>query len=289
MIFVICNPTAGHGRGEKIGRQIEAALKERNIPFQLEMTASPSHATVLAQKAAEAGADTVLAIGGDGTAHEVARGLAQTRTALGIIPAGTGNDFAKTIGVPKDPMAALTHMLSHPARKTDVGFFNDERMFLNEIGVGFDVMSLDYAIKAKRYCRGLLPYLWGVMQALFRFRAIELTYALEDGETITQKAFVIGVANGGIIGGGIIIAPDAQVDDGLLDVVIVDDIKARNLPARLIGLLQGKILTFPETHFVRAKSLSFSAPDMRLNADGEILSVNSVQARILPGALLIHR
>lgn len=79
------------------------------------------------------------------------------------------------------------------------------------------------------------------------------------------------------------------MDDGLLDVVIVDDVKKRNLPARLIGLLQGKILSFPETHFVRVKSISFSTSAMRLNADGEIVSVDSVQARILPGALLIHR
>lgn len=288
MIFAICNPTAGNGRAEKIGRQIEAILKERKIPFQMEMTHSRAHGTQLAKEAREAGMDTVLAIGGDGTAYEVARGLFHSQTALGIIPAGTGNDFVKTIGVPRDPLAALDHILSHPPRPTDVGIFN-ERMFLNEIGAGFDVMVLDYANKAKQYCRGLLPYLCGVLQTLFRFRAFPLRYTLEDGKTVNQDAFVIGVANGGVIGGGIAIAPDARADDGLLDVVIVDNIKKRHLPARLVGLMKGKILTFPETHFARVQSLSFSSPGMRLNADGEIVSVDSVEARILPGALLIHR
>ena len=186
MIFAICNPTAGNGQGEKIGLQIETMLRQRNIPFRLERTLAPDHGTRLAEEAVKAGADTVLAIGGDGTAHEVARGLFRSQTAFGIIPAGTGNDFAKTIGVPKDPAAALEHILSHPPRKTDVGIFND-RMFLNEIGAGFDVMVLDYALKAKRYCRGLLPYLCGVLQALFRFRAMSLTYTLENGESITKK------------------------------------------------------------------------------------------------------
>jgi len=288
MIFVICNPAAGNGRGEKIGRQIEEALKHKGLPYQFQWTRRPDHATELAESARENGADTVLAIGGDGTAFEVARGLFNSNTALGIIPAGTGNDFVKTIGVPQDPLAALEHTLSHPPQKTDIGLFND-RTFLNEIGAGFDVMVLDYALKAKRYCRGLLPYLYGVLQTLFRFRAIPLTYTTEDGQTVTKDVFVIAVANGGVIGGGIVIAPDAKADDGLLDVVIVDNVKKWRLPARLIGLMQGKILSFPESHFARVRSISFSSPNMRLDADGEIISVDSVQARILPGALLIHR
>ena len=288
MIYAICNPAAGNGRGRKIGMQVENALKEKGIPYHFCWTEYPGHATKLAEEAKNAGYETVLSIGGDGTAFEIARGLVHSQTALGIIPAGTGNDFVKTIAVPRDPLAALDHTLSHPPRKTDIGFFND-RSFLNEIGTGFDVMVLDYAQKAKRYCRGLMPYLYGVLQAIFRFRAIPLTYTLENGDTVTQDAFVIGVANGGVFGGGIVIAPDAKADDGLLDVVIVDNVKKHHLPARLIGLLQGKILSFPETHFARVTSISFSAPDMRLNADGEILPVDSVQARILPGALLIHR
>lgn len=288
MIYAICNPMAGNGLGRKIGLQIKAALDARNIPCHLEMTACPGHATQLAREAARAGHETVLAIGGDGTAYEVARGLMGTKSALGIIPAGTGNDFVKTIGVPKKPMDALEHLLSHAPRATDVGMFN-ERLFLNEIGAGFDVAVLDYAQQAKRFCRGLLPYLYGVIQALFRFRAIPLTYTLEDGSAVTQDAFVIAVANGGVIGGGIVVAPDARADDGLLDVVIVDNVRRRDLPARLIGLMRGKILTFPETHFCRVRSLSFSAPSMRLNADGEIVSVDSVAACILPGALMIHR
>lgn len=287
MIYAICNPTAGNGRGRKIGQEIEKRLLEQHYACHLEMTKAPGHATELAYAAAQSGAETVLAIGGDGTAVEVARGLIGTPAALGVIPAGTGNDFIKTLGLPKDPLAALDFVLAHPARDTDVGDVNG-RLFLNEIGTGFDVTVLDFAQKAKRFCRGLLPYLYGVIRTLFHFRGIQLSYAMDGGEMVTKDVFVIAVANGGVIGGGIPIAPEAQADDGLLDVVVVNKIRSRNLPARLIGLMRGKILSFPETQFIRAKKVFFSADKMRVNIDGEVTDEASVEARLLPKALRIH-
>lgn len=287
MIYAICNPTAGNGRGRKIGQEIEKRLLEQHYACHLEMTKAPGHATELAYAAAQSGAETVLAIGGDGTAVEVARGLIGTPAALGVIPAGTGNDFIKTLGLPKDPLAALDFVLAHPARDTDVGDVNG-RLFLNEIGTGFDVTVLDFAQKAKLFCRGLLPYLYGVIRTLFHFRGIQLSYAMDGGEMVTKDVFVIAVANGGVIGGGIPIAPEAQADDGLLDVVVVNKICSRNLPARLIGLMRGKILSFPETQFIRAKKVFFSADKMRVNIDGEVTDEASVEARLLPKALRIH-
>ena len=288
MIYAICNPTAGHGRGKKVGRMIEEWLREKQRPCRLLWTEYPGHGTELARKAGSEGAEMVIAIGGDGTAFETAQGLLGTETPLAIIPAGTGNDFIKTIGVPSDPKEALEHVLSCKPQKTDAGMIND-RMFLNEIGTGFDVMVLDYTQKAKKYARGLLPYLYGVLQAMFRFRAMEITYTLEDGEEMHQRAFVMAAANGGYIGGGIRIAPDARVDDGLLDVVVVGDIPRRKLPLRLLGLLRGKILSFPETQFHRVKMLTFTAENMRLNIDGEVISAQAAQVTIMPGSIWICR
>ena len=288
LLYAICNPTAGSGRGKKIGTKIKHALFDRCVPCRYLETEEPGHATRLARASMENGAETVLSIGGDGTAFEVAQGLLGGHTALGVIPAGTGNDFIKTIGVPMDPVKALDFILTHPARPTDVGEING-RMFLNEIGAGFDVSVLDEAAKAKKYCRGVLPYLYGVIRTLFHFRSVPITYAVDGSEPVTRDAFVVGAANGGVIGGGIPIAPDARADDGLLDVVVVDAIAPRHVPARLVGLMRGKILSFPETHFCRGKTVSFSAPGMRVNVDGEILDEKQVNARILPGALLVHR
>jgi len=288
VLYAICNPTAGHGRGKTVGNMVEKRLMEKGIPFHMVYTTHPGHAAQLAKEAQEQGAQTVLAIGGDGTAFETAQGLIHTDTALGIIPAGTGNDFIKTIGVPAKPLDALDHILSHGPQKTDVGLIND-RMFLNEIGAGFDVAVLDYTQQVKRFARGILPYFYGVIRALFSFRAMDIKYTVDGGDEICQKAFVVGVANGGRIGGGILIAPDARVDDGMLDVIIVGDIKKRHLPSRLLGLMRGKILTFPETKFCRARSVSFSSEGMRLNIDGEVMNAQQAETKILPGALMIHR
>ena len=288
MIYAICNPTAGSGRAGKIASQVQSWLAAGGRACDILYTEYPGHATSLAAQARERGADTVLASGGDGTNLEVARGLMGGGAAMGIIPAGTGNDFVKTLGIPSSPREALDFMLSHPPRKTDVGEVNG-KLFLNVIGTGFDVSVLDYAAKAKKYCRGLLPYLYGVLKTLRHFRSIRLTYAADGGSEKTLDAFVVAVANGSRFGGGITIAPDATADDGKLDLVVVGNIERKHLLSRLVGLLKGEILSFPETVFARVSSVSFSCPGMRLNVDGEILDDKRADARILPGALLIHR
>lgn len=288
MIYAICNPIAGSGRGRVIGEIIEKVLTEKKIPHIIAFTESPGHAIRLAQDACNHHADTILAIGGDGTALEVARGMIGRDSALGIIPAGTGNDFVKSLGVPLQAVEALEYILSHPAKGTDVGEINGE-VFLNEVGTGFDVAVLDYAAKAKKSFRGILPYLYGVIMSMFRFHPIMLTYAVDDGESVSLEAMVVSAANGVKIGGGIPIAPQAKVDDGKLDVTIVGKIKKTRLIGRLIGLMNGKILDFPETHYYRAKCVTFDVPDMRMNIDGEIVREKKITARVLPGALMIHR
>lgn len=288
MLHVICNPTAGNGRAKKIGIKVQEILKERAIPFKYTETTHPGHATELAKAAVSQGIDTVLSVGGDGTSYEIACGLNGTKTALGIIPAGTGNDFIKTLKYPSDPLKALDHALSCPPQPTDTGMMAD-RLFLNEIGTGFDALALSYAAQAKKYCKGLLPYLFGVLCAIFRSKPIRLTYQLDNEPPVTTDALVCGVANGGIIGGGMKIAPEASVDDGLFDVVIVRYIERWRLPPYLIKLLQGKILSFPETVFARASRVSFSAPDMIVNMDGELVEMDQVSLTMSKGTLLIHR
>lgn len=287
-IQLILNPIAGNGRSRVIGDEVCRRLKSSGIPYEMTCTACAGHAVSLAAQAAERGADSVLSIGGDGTALETATGLRSTSAALGIIPAGTGNDFIKTLGYPSDPMAALEHVMNHAPVPTDVGLLNDT-MFLNETGTGFDVKVLEYAEKAKKYCRGLLPYLYGVIGTIVHYRPTLLTYQIDEEPAVTENVLVCAVANGGIIGGGIPIAPKARVDDGLFDVVIVRDVPKRRLPLYLPRLMAGKILSFPETLYRRARKVVFSAPDMKVNIDGEIRPMAQVSLEIGSGQLLVHR
>ena len=285
---IICNPIAGNGGARQTARQIEKTLSDRKVPFRLTYTDFPGHATELAQKAARDSAKTVAAVGGDGTLLEVATGLRHTETALGVIPAGTGNDFAKTVRIPKDTMAALDAMLALPARPTDTVRIN-ERMFLNETGTGFDVMVLDYAEKAKRHVQGLLPYLYGVIRTIFHFQSVRLSLSVDGAPAEEKELLVLGAGNGRFIGGGIPIAPEAVPDDGLLDVVLVDRMSKCRMLSVLAGLLKGKILSFPETTFVRARKLVIEGKGLRVNIDGEILPMDRAEIEIDPASLLIHR
>lgn len=288
MIVAICNPTAGNGLALKVADMVRKTLDARGLAHRVEMTNAPGHATTLAKQAVSDGAQRVLAIGGDGTAYEVSLGLAGTDVPLGIIPAGTGNDFIKAVGVPKKPEDALKMALEAAPKRTDMGLLNG-KMFINVIGTGFDVDVLEYTLKAKKYVRGLLPYLYGVVRAIFTFRSIALTVQIDDGEPRAFDALICAVANGRYIGGGIPIAPLASAEDGLLDVVLIHAVKRWKMPLYLPRLLKGKVLSFPETEHLRAKRVTFSAPGMKLNIDGEIVPAARAEAAVSPGVLLMYR
>ncbi|MBO2516801.1 MAG: hypothetical protein CW338_05905 [Clostridiales bacterium] len=285
---VIYNPAAGNGHAKNVAKQVEEILKNRGVSYALYATDSPGNATQLAREAVQRGSETVISIGGDGTISEIVRGLAGTKTALGIVPAGTGNDFIKSIDTPKDVQQATEFILSSAAKPTDVGMINDQP-FMNECGTGFDVMVLDYAEKAKKYVKGLLPYLWGIIRTLIHFKSVNMVYSIDDGEQINEEVLVCSAGNGRIIGGGIKICPEAVTDDGLFDIVIVKKISKLKLPLRLVQLLQGKVLQFKETEHCRAKKIFMKCPDMRVNVDGEVIPMEEATVQLLPGHILIHR
>ncbi len=287
MIDVIINPVAGNGLAIRIGEKVMETLKSRGVACEAFYTAAPGHATVLAKESAGRGAQTVLAVGGDGTAYEVASGLYHTKTALGLIPAGTGNDFIKSIGAPKDPLRALEFILSHAPRPVDMGQMNDQ-LFLNVCGTGFDVSVLEYTIKAKKLVRGMLPYLYGVVRTIFSFRPVRMRIVIDD-ETALEGTFLqCSVANGRYFGGGIAISPTAEVDDGLLDVVVLRSIPNWKMFLYLPGLVLGKVDTFSITSHYRCKKVQIDAPGMRLNVDGEILPISTVSFSPAKDALLLH-
>ena len=287
MIHVIINPTAGNGLAEKIGEQVCQTLASKNVPFTRATTTHPEHAKALSAQAAEAGIDTVLSVGGDGTAYEVTSGLAFTDTALGIIPAGTGNDVIKTLALPKKPLESLDYILSHPKKKIDLGSFNGH-LFLNVCGMGFDVAVLEHSHAAKKYVRGLLPYLYGLIKTIITYKPSPMNITIDGTSLPTESYLVCSVANGRYIGGGIPIAPEADMSDGLLDVVIVKSVPNYKLPKYLPGLLKGKILSFPITSHYRCTSVTIEAPNMKTNVDGEILPIEKATFEPLPNALWLH-
>lgn len=285
MLTFIVNPAAGNGHALKIEKQLREELARRSIEAAFVHTDKPGHATELARMAArESGCTGVVAVGGDGTCYEVACGLMETGIPFGIVPAGTGNDFIKTVGIPKKPLAALELILQGKPRPVDVGRMND-RLFLNVSGTGFDVTVLDYTLTAKKYVKGILPYLIGLVRGIAHYKPVHLRFSA-DGVTDERDVLICSVANGRFFGGGIPICPEASADDGCFDLVVVENKPRWMIPFYIPSLLLGRVLKFPFTvHYRCSEASIISEEGIRLNMDGEIIELKEARYQLVQNAL----
>lgn len=295
MVTLLLNPAAGNGRSKKVALKAIRYLIDHNIRYQLLKTKAQGDATAIAKEvAADAKeGDLLLAIGGDGTFSEIVRGLAGSALSVAILHAGTGNDMLKSFpSVPKKTVDALDYILNQKPRKMDLCVLN-QTIFANESGLGFDVAVLDHAERAKKHFRGLIPYLWGVIKTIFTYKSIPLKITA-DGQTILEEeCLVLSVANGKYIGGGILISPEADPSDGLLDVIVIRNCsKSRMVFRYLPGLMRGKILTFRHTYHCRAREVTVEplqkGESLRVNVDGEILDMERCRYKIMPRELWIQ-
>jgi len=229
-VRAILNPRAGVS-------PVEARrAAERGHPawndFDLSVTEGPGHATELARAAVAAGAELVISVGGDGTANEVASGLIGQSAALGIVPMGSGNGLARALGIPLRPTAALDAIFTGVRRTIDVGTLNG-RPFLNVAGIGFDA-AVSRAFHDRGRAggrRGLLSYVWLSLREMLRYQASGVAVEA-DGERILARPFVLVFANGPQYGSGAVINPGGRLDDGRLELVILDHAP---LPALLVS------------------------------------------------------
>lgn len=248
--LLIVNPVSGrHGaNAARIatttarGAHLATSL---GLDVQVKLTERPMHATDLASAAVDAGIDRVIAWGGDGTINEVAVALVGTGVALGIVPAGSGNGLARELRIPLDPMRAIEVAASGLERTVDVGSL-DGRVFLNVAGAGFDA-RVAHAFNAERRGRlGLRDYARLTIREMRRYRA-EACRVTVGGETIERRPLLIAIANSAQYGNGARIAPDARMDDGLLDVVIVEGTSVLRDLLRARRLFTGTLARDPWT------------------------------------------
>ena len=286
LYHLIVNPVAGNGRSLKACGLAENVLKRRGLPYRIARTERPGHATIIAQDIA-AGEDEarLIILGGDGTFNEAANGVAGTNAILYFVSCGTGNDFVKTLGLPKDPVKALALQLDASPRAIDAGFIND-RLFLNVSGTGFDIEVLRQTERFRARFKGLAAYLLGLFAALGRFKPVEATVTA-GGRTFEARLTIFEVANGRYYGGGMLVAPDANPSDGLFDVVYVDAVDRRRIIKLLPLFVNGKFISLPVTHTLRAEEVVIESPGMTINLDGELLRTDRAHYRILPGGLRI--
>ena len=284
----IVNPAAGTGFALTTMEKLEAKLTAASVAYRVFRTERPGHATELAaQLATDAEITAVVSVGGDGTAGEVAAGLKGTGKAMGIIPAGTGNDFIKSAGIPNDPDKALDLLLNGKPGPIDTGTVND-RFFLNVCGTGFDVTVLDYAESEKEKHRGLTPYLLGLIKAITHYKSVQLTVTA-DGEKEDGQFLVCSIANGRYIGGGIPICPAADIGDSMLNMVLIRSVHRWQIPFYLPGLMMSRDLKFRITKHRKVKTVLIEGKDLRINIDGDIKPMSRAEFRISPASLLLIR
>jgi len=301
--LVIVNPIAGSGRAHGLVPRIEAWLAERGIEAKLLETREPGHAERLAAAATDLGHDRVIAVGGDGTIQEVINGLLASGVgtdggppALGLIPSGRGNDLARSVNLPIDPMVCLPIALGETTHPFDVGSARGEdgsqRYFGAAGGVGFDAaVAYTMAVHRRFWMRGEAGYFLGTLNELRRYRNSELRVTLAgDGEdrVVSQRFLFVAFANGPYYGGGMQICPDAETDDGWLDVCLVGDLSRLAALRELPGIYQAKHLKNPKVEIVRARRVRIDGDaTTRVHLDGEPFGNVPVEITLLPGAVSV--
>jgi diacylglycerol kinase (ATP) len=289
---IIANPTAGGGAGGRAIPHVERLLTGYGLDFDLVCTEHRWHAAELAREAVDAGHDVIVAAGGDGTVNEVINGLMQAQqasqpsSALGVLCIGRGNDFAYGVGVPPDLEQACQVLVEDHRRMIDVGrvvggMYPQGRYFGNCVGVGFDAIGSIEAAKLPRL-GGFLSYLIAVLKTIFLYYRAPLTTVEYDGQSLTQPSLLVSIMNGRRLGGGFIMAPEAEPDDGLFDLCIAHEVSRARMFSLIPHFLRGTQATQEPIGTARAAHISITALEGSLPAqtDGEILCIDGQHLEI---------
>jgi YegS/Rv2252/BmrU family lipid kinase len=283
-LVLLVNPSSGHGRAKALLPKVERELDKRRIAFRVERTQDADHAVEEALHAAELG-EVPVVMSGDGLIGIVGGALAGSDVPLGIVPSGRGNDLARVLGIPTEPDGAVDVIGAGETRRIDVGEANGQR-FLGIASVGFDSDANRIANQARLF-RGNLVYAYAALRALVGWKSARFTIkAGEDNLRFT--GYTVAVANSKAYGGGMFMAPDADLSDGMFDVVMCGDVGKLRALANLPKVFKGTHVENDEVKVFRAPFLELSASrPFAVYADGEHLTDLPASLRILPGALSV--
>lgn len=280
--LLLVNPSAGSGRALKRLPAIEAEMRAHRLEYRLVMTAGIEQGCTEALAAAAAGEIPVV-VGGDGLIGKVGGALAGGAVPLGVIPGGRGNDFARVVGIPEDPAEAVAVLAAGSRRRIDVGEANGER-FLCIASCGFDSDANRIANEA-RLVKGPLVYAYAALRALWQWKPARFDLLL-DGDAMQVSGYSVVVANSKAYGGGMFVAPDAELDDGLFDVVTTGEVSKGRFLANLPKVFKGTHLEEPEVTVKRAHAVEVrSDRPFALYADGEHLTDLPAKLNVLENAL----
>ncbi len=293
-VTIILNPTSGRGMGGQNRAELERLLTAAASPssrWNIVETQAKGHGGTLARRAVEDGAEIVVAAGGDGTLNEVVNGLMEAErgrrnVTLGLLPMGTGNDFARCIGLGTDLKLAADTLFNGNPHFVDVGQAQG-RWFINIAGCGFDAIVAERVNRGFRLLHGTSAYLAAIAHSLLHLKPSNLTLTL-DGETRQVRALMCSVANATSYGGGMRVAPDARIDDGLFDICLLAEAGRVEFVRAFPRVFKGTHITHPKVTMLRARTIHIeSDPPLPLLIDGEVLGTTPVTFTLLPRALKV--
>ncbi|MGW6924373.1 diacylglycerol kinase [Streptomyces sp. NPDC054950] len=287
-ITLFVNPAAGRGRGAHAARPTASALRAAGYTVRTVLGVDAEDALVRARAAVADGTGALIAVGGDGLAHLALQAVAGTRTPLGLVAAGTGNDFARALGLPvRDPAAAARlvadALKGARIRDIDLGRVGD-RWFGTVLASGFDSRVNDRGNRM-RWPVGRARYDLAMLAELAAFRPFPYRITLDDGAVREVEATLVAVGNGSSYGGGMRICPGADLTDGLFDVTIVGDCRRRTLLRVFPKVYRGTHIDHPKVTVLRAAKVEIAAAGVSGYADGERLGELPLTARCVPGAV----
>ncbi|MGQ7748393.1 diacylglycerol kinase [Streptomyces sp. WC2508] len=289
-ITLFVNPTAGRGRGAHAAQPAASALRDAGFSVRTVLGEDADDALRRAREAVASGTGALIAVGGDGMMSLALQAVAGTMTPLGVVAVGTGNDFARALGLPiRDPAAAgrLTAeaLKGGGVREIDLGRVG-ERWFGSVLASGFDSRVNDRGNRM-RWVGGRFKYDLAILAELAAFKPIPYRVRLDDGPVREIEATLIAVGNGSTYGGGMRICADAVMDDGLFDVTVVGDCSRTTLLKVFPRVYKGTHLSHPEVTVHRVSSIELAAAGVTAYADGEQLGALPLTARCVPGAVRV--
>ncbi len=283
-LALLVNPSSAHGRALKLLPRVEQALDERRLVFRVQRTKSLEHGVEQALRAVEA-AEVPVVMSGDGLLGAIGGALAGSDTPLGVIPGGRGNDLARVLGIPADPEEAVAIVAAGHSRQIDVGEANGKR-FLGIASIGFD-SEANRVANETNFLRGNLVYAYAALRTLLGWKPVRFTIKVGE-ERGRFSGYSVSIANSKAFGGGMFIAPDAELDDGEFDVVVVGEVGKLRFVGNLPKVFKGTHVEEDEVRVFRAPRLELNASrPLPVYADGEHLTDLPVTLRLLPRSLSV--
>jgi len=283
-VRLIVNPSAGAGRAARLLPDVEMALRSHGLPFRVDRTTSIEHARELARAARDAG-ELAAAMGGDGLAGAVAGELQGSDAVMALLPGGRGNDLARKLGIGHDPVAAVDILAAGRERAIDVAEAGG-RVYVGILSAGFD-SAVNEIANATRLPLGTLVYAYGALRALASWSPAHWD-VMVDGTEHSFDGYAVAVANSGVFGGGMWLVPDAELDDGMLDVALTAHRPKSTYLRGLNKVFKGTHVHEPGFTLLRGREITFGADrPFTPYADGDPIAELPVTVRVLPGALRV--